>query len=72
MSDTALQRSIATPAEQLHDWVILLKPRVVSLVVITGLIGLLIAPGHLHPLLAFAAIVCIGVGAGAAGAINMS
>ena len=53
------------------DWLTLLKPRVVSLVVFTGLVGLLVAPGHLHPVLAFTAILCIAVAAGAAGAINM-
>jgi protoheme IX farnesyltransferase len=49
----------------------LLKPRVVSLVVFTGAIGLAIAPGHLHPVLAFTAVVCIAVAAGAAGCLNM-
>ena len=53
------------------DWLALLKPRVVSLVVFTGLVGLLVAPGHLHPVLALTAITCIAVAAGAAGAINM-
>ena len=53
------------------DWFALLKPRVMSLVVFTGWIGLLVAPGHLHPVLGFTAIVCIAVAAGAAGAINM-
>ena len=42
-----------------------------TLVVFTGLIGLLIAPGHLHPVLAFTAVLCIAVAAGACGAINM-
>ncbi len=54
-----------------RDWCALLKPRVVTLVVFTGAVGLLVAPGHLHPLLAAVAILCIAVGAGAAGAINM-
>ena len=53
------------------DWFALLKPRVMTLVVFTGAVGLAIAPGHLHPFLAAVAILCIGVGAGAAGAINM-
>ncbi len=53
------------------DWFVLLKPRVVALVVFTGLVGLLVAPGHLHPVLAFTAVLCIAVAAGAAGAINM-
>ncbi len=42
-----------------------------SLVVFTGLVGLIVAPGHLHPVLAAVAVLCIAVGAGAAGAINM-
>jgi protoheme IX farnesyltransferase len=53
------------------DWLKLLKPRVVSLVVFTGWIGLYLAPGHLHPVLAFTAILCTAVAAGAAGALNM-
>src|SRR5262245_58554530 len=53
------------------DYVALLKPRVMSLVVFTGLVGLYLAPGTLHPFLAFVAVLCIAVGAGASGAINM-
>jgi heme o synthase len=53
------------------DFVALMKPRVMSLVVFTALVGLLVAPGHLHPVLGFAALLCIAVGAGAAGALNM-
>ena len=53
------------------DWFALLKPRVMTLVVFTGWIGLAVAPGHLHPVLAFTAILCIAVAAGASGAINM-
>jgi protoheme IX farnesyltransferase len=61
----------AAPEAALRDWLILLKPRVLTLVVFTGVIGLLVAPGHLHPVLAFTAVLCITVAAGAAGAINM-
>ena len=53
------------------DYVALLKPRVMSLVVFTGLAGLLAAPGVLHPVLAGITVLCIAIGAGAAGAINM-
>src|SRR5215212_2689987 len=53
------------------DYLALLKPRVMSLVVFTALAGLVVAPGHMHPVLAFFALVCIAVGAGAAGALNM-
>ncbi len=56
---------------ELRDFVALLKPRVMSLVVFTGFVGLVMAPGALHPVLAAIAILCIAVGAGAAGAINM-
>jgi len=53
------------------DYVALMKPRVMSLVVFTALVGLLIAPGHVHPVIALTALLCIAVGAGAAGALNM-
>jgi protoheme IX farnesyltransferase len=53
------------------DYIALMKPRVMSLVVFTALVGLLVAPGHLHPMIGFAALLCIAVGAGAAGALNM-
>ncbi len=53
------------------DYIELMKPRVMSLVVFTAFVGLLIAPGHLHPVIAFTALLCIAVGAGAAGALNM-
>src|SRR3954464_2785939 len=43
-----------------------------SLVIFTALVGLVIAPGHVHPVLAFTAILCIAVGAGASGAMNMA
>jgi protoheme IX farnesyltransferase len=53
------------------DYVALLKPRVMSLVVFTGFVGVWLAPGHLHPFLAAVAVLSIAVAAGAAGAINM-
>ena len=53
------------------DYVALLKPRVMALAVFTSICGLYLAPGSIHPFLAFTAIVCISVGAGASGAINM-
>jgi heme o synthase len=59
------------PTASVADFVALLKPRVMSLVVFTGVAGLLTAPGTLHPVLAVIAVLCIAVGAGAAGAINM-
>ena len=53
------------------DYIALMKPRVMSLVVFTAFVGLAIAPGHLHPVIAATALICIAVGAGAAGALNM-
>lgn len=68
---TPLLLAVAYPEADVRDWIALLKPRVMTLVVFTGLIGLLIAPGHLHPVLGFTAVLCIAVAAGACGAINM-
>lgn len=59
----------ALPADW-RDFLALTKPRVMSLVVFTGLCGLLAAPATLNPILGFAAVLCIALGAGAAGALN--
>src|SRR5499433_2305177 len=53
------------------DYIALMKPRVMSLVVFTALVGMVLAPAQLHPVLAAIALICIAVGAGAAGALNM-
>jgi protoheme IX farnesyltransferase len=53
------------------DYLALLKPRVMSLVVFTALVGIILAPGTLHPVLGFTALLCIAIGAGASGALNM-
>ena len=74
MTDLSTEAAAGTPATQVAgvgDFIQLMKPRVMSLVVFTGLVGMLVAPGHLHPLLAGVALLCIAVGAGASGAINM-
>jgi protoheme IX farnesyltransferase len=86
VSNTTLAQSAATESEvsagsiaesgaEVGDFVTLLKPRVMSLVVFTGFAGMVIAPGSLHPVLAAVALpvalLCIAVGAGASGAINM-
>ncbi|HSR55285.1 MAG TPA: heme o synthase [Alphaproteobacteria bacterium] len=73
MSETALHRDVPAAGDlaRVGDFVALLKPRVMSLVVFTGLAGLVLAPGSLHPVLAAVALLCIAVGAGASGAINM-
>lgn len=54
-----------------RDFFALLKPRVMSLVVFTALVGLVLAPGTINPVLAIISILCIAVGAGASGALNM-
>ena len=65
-------QSIAERAgTRVGDYIALLKPRVMSLVVFTGFAGLVVAPGSLHPLKAAVAVLCIAISAGAAGAINM-
>jgi protoheme IX farnesyltransferase len=63
--------SAANGIAAVGDYVAILKPRVMSLVVFTGLVGLVVAPGHLHPVLSLVAVLCIAIGAGASGAINM-
>jgi protoheme IX farnesyltransferase len=75
MSDTAhgimtITNTGAAPA-RVRDYIDLLKPRVMSLVVFTGLVGVLIAPVHIHPFEAALAVLAIALGSGAAGAINM-
>ncbi len=65
-------RSFEAPKEAgFGDFVQLLKPRVMSLVVFTAMVGLLVAPVGLHPVVAFTAILFIALGAGASGALNM-
>ncbi len=77
MSDTAIEMQgraeggAFEDAADVGDYIVLLKPRVMSLVVFTGFAGLILAPGELHPVLAAVAVLCIAVGAGACGAINM-
>ncbi len=61
----------AQEGARVSDFLQLLKPRVMSLVVFSGFAGMMVAPGHIHPLIAAVAILCIAVGAGASGAINM-
>ena len=61
----------AAPVARVCDYLDLLKPRVMSLVVFTGWIGVMIAPGHIHPFTAALAVLAIALGSGAAGAINM-
>ena len=61
----------ANDGGEVAEYLALMKPRVMFLVVFTALVGLVAAPGGMHPVLAIAALICIAVGAGAAGALNM-
>jgi protoheme IX farnesyltransferase len=67
----ATLRAPAPSIASVGDYLALMKPRVMSLVVFTALVGMLLAPGPLHPVLGFTALLCISIGAGAAGALNM-
>jgi|3_EtaG_2_1085321.scaffolds.fasta_scaffold00004_253 protoheme IX farnesyltransferase len=76
MSDTAIssERAEALPDGGMgtaRDFFELLKPRVMSLVIFTALVGIAVAPGGIHPVIGFTALLCIAVGAGASGALNM-
>jgi protoheme IX farnesyltransferase len=66
---TTTAPAVSLPADW-RDFVALTKPRVMTLVVFTGLCGLLAAPVQLHPVLAFTAVLCIALGAGSAAALN--
>ena len=61
----------ATGGARVEDYFALLKPRVMSLVVFTAIIGLLLAPGGINPVVGIVAILCIAIGAGGSGALNM-
>ncbi|GMV62494.1 MAG: protoheme IX farnesyltransferase [Parvibaculum sp.] len=76
MPDTAIssERARALPDGGMgtaRDFFELLKPRVMSLVIFTALVGIAVAPGGIHPVIGFTALLCIAVGAGASGALNM-
>jgi protoheme IX farnesyltransferase len=68
----AIELSPRISEADVADYIALLKPRVMSLVIFTALVGLMMAPGHFHPVLAFTSLLCIAVGAGASGALNMA
>src|ERR1700686_5230122 len=71
MPPTAALAAPYAASSSVGAYVALMKAPVMSLVVFTGFVGLLLAPGHLHPVLAAVAVLCIAIGAGASGAINM-
>jgi heme o synthase len=70
-SQTRALHPAAMTGGGIGDFLALMKPRVMSLVVFTALTGLALAPGAIHPVMAVIAIICIAVGAGASGALNM-
>ena len=71
MSDVSYSSQLRTDEAQFGDYFALLKPRVMTLVVFTALVGLLAAPVPVHPVIGFCAILFIAVGGGASGALNM-
>lgn len=71
MTPDYASRSAYADEPQIADYFALLKPRVMSLVVFTALVGMLCAPVSVNPIIGFASLLCIAVGAGASGALNM-
>jgi protoheme IX farnesyltransferase len=71
MAETSWTNPVPAREAEFRDYVELLKPRVMRLVVFTAVAGLVCAPAPVHPVIALAAILCIAVGAGASGALNM-
>jgi heme o synthase len=74
LTDIAPPEAVSAPPAlggEVSDYIALLKPRVMSLVVFTALVGMVVAPSNAHPIVAFASLVMIAVGAGASGALNM-
>src|SRR6056300_1341205 len=71
MSDASINTRTHEGEASFGDYFALMKPRVMSLVVFTALVGLLVAPNPVHPFVAFASILFIAVGGGASGALNM-
>ena len=71
MTDASWTHTAVAREAEFGDYLKLLKPRVMRLAVFTAVVGLACAPVHVHPVIALAAVICIAVGAGAAGALNM-
>ena len=73
VSKTVRNSSLDNDANEssVEDYLSLLKPRVMSLAIFTSICGLILAPAQMHPFFMFLSILCISIGAGASGAINM-
>lgn len=69
--NTATGQDVWEHEARVEDYISLLKPRVMSLVVFTAFVGMVVAPGGIHPFVGILSIVCIAIGAGASGALNM-
>jgi protoheme IX farnesyltransferase len=70
-TETATPLAAQPSMASVGDYIALMKPRVMSLVVFTALVGYVVAPAQVHPVLGFTALLCIAIGAGASGALNM-
>ncbi|MGN7661026.1 MAG: heme o synthase [Anaplasma sp.] len=71
MTATFAAEGASSSFSSVWDYVQLLKPRIMFLVVFTAVTGMLIAPGAIHPLIGLASVICVSLGSGAAGALNM-
>ncbi|WP_166417406.1 heme o synthase [Cochlodiniinecator piscidefendens] len=71
MTDTSMDMTSETGEAGFRDFVALLKPRVMSLVVFTAFVGLMVAPVPVHPMVVFTSVLFIAIGGGASGALNM-
>ncbi|ARO13917.1 putative protoheme IX farnesyltransferase [Ketogulonicigenium robustum] len=73
MTDSSIQPDVGVKTGEagFGDYFALLKPRVMPLSIFTAFVGMVVAPGGVHPFIGFVAVLCIAVGAGAAGALNM-
>jgi protoheme IX farnesyltransferase len=69
--DDSRELAAMTGGARVEDYLALLKPRVMSLVVFTAFVGMLVAPGGINPVIGLIAVACIAIGAGASGALNM-
>ncbi len=71
MAKLSLNKEYTNEAAQISDYIALMKPRVMSLVIFTTIAGMLVAPGKIHPFIGMVAVICTSLGAGAAGCFNM-
>jgi len=70
-SYNSTKSEVITSDSTISDYFALMKPRVMSLVIFTAIVGMVIAPGTIHPIIAIISILCITIGSGASGVLNM-